>query len=841
MDKKTAIALTEAISPLTSRVRRDITWIKTPKKRIICVRDESLTTKRLIEHFMGGNARGVCPMEPGDTTCSAILDLDDHGGEMSWKEMAEVAMHITKQFARYGLFATPWRSSGGSGVHLYFLWKNPQDAESVRRRMFYLLEKIGYSSGTKGVAENQIEIFPKQSIVPKDGCGSQFILPGSGFSVPLDPLDGMHPMPLEEALHLQWRLSRPVPVLPPEAPRKKSPTPSPAMDEIKTLLVFIDPDEDHDIWIRVGMAIAHATENSTEGFELYHRWSRGDFSKNAPPPTKYKGEAEVRSKWKSFNHQHEHPVTIATLRSLAMQNGWCECTADEEFGGHSMVRITVKGGGLANEAAQAEAALIDAGARVYQRNGFLVRPVEDTVEASKGRKTKVTRFVVIDQAYMVNLLCQVIQWRKLAPKGKYKAINPPPDVARILLSRQGDWRFPSVIGIISTPTIRPDGSLLLQEGYDEQTRLYGAGFPPMPSFPTHPTKRECLDALAQLEHLLEEFPFVGEASRSVALSALMTPVVRASFSVAPLHVITAPAPGTGKSYILDIAAAITIGQPCPVMAAGQKEEETEKRLATALMTGQPLISLDNVNGELGGDILCQAAERPLVDVRILGKSERVRIEARSTLFANGNNIHLLDDLTRRAIICSLNSNRERPEFRRFKRNPMQEVLNDRGKYIAAVLTIVLGYIAAGTPNPAPPLASYDGWSNYVRSALIWLGLHDPVETMAKAREDDPVRQTALQVFGALRDYFGFNKYLTAVFIIDTAKQVTAEEELLDGLKEGQLREALTSINERGMLPSSRELGNWFKRHKGRIVGSMRLCGESDDHGHAAKWWIEECG
>jgi putative DNA primase/helicase len=51
------------------------------------------------------------------------------------------------------------------------------------------------------------------------------------------------------------------------------------------------------------------------------------------------------------------------------------------------------------------------------------------------------------------------------------------------------------------------------------------------------------------------------------------------------------------------------------MAAGRTEEETEKRLGAALLAWQPLISIDNVNGELGGDALCQIIERPVVEIR----------------------------------------------------------------------------------------------------------------------------------------------------------------------------------------------------------------------------------
>jgi putative DNA primase/helicase len=134
-------------------------------------------------------------------------------------------------------------------------------------------------------------------------------------------------------------------------------------------------------------------------------------------------------------------------------------------------------------------------------------------------------------------------------------------------------------------------------------------------------------ALQLLNGLLDEFPFVDKASRSVALSELITPVVRGAMTVAPLHANRAPAAGTGKSYILDIASAIVTGQPCPVISAGADEFETEKRLAAALLRGQALIAIDNLNGELRGDALCQIIERPIVDVRPLGVSRLVRVQA----------------------------------------------------------------------------------------------------------------------------------------------------------------------------------------------------------------------
>ena len=130
----------------------------------------------------------------------------------------------------------------------------------------------------------------------------------------------------------------------------------------------------------------------------------------------------------------------------------------------------------------------------------------------------------------------------------------------------------------------------------------------MPRVQTAPSKAEALTALGLLTDLLSEFPFADGASRSVALSMLMTPVLRgALYPAVPLHAATAPAAGTGKSYLADLASAIATGDRCAVAAVAPNPEETEKRLVGAVLAGYPIISLDNCNGELAGDFRARRA------------------------------------------------------------------------------------------------------------------------------------------------------------------------------------------------------------------------------------------
>jgi Bifunctional DNA primase/polymerase, N-terminal len=510
--------------------------------------------------------------------------------------------------------------------------------------------------------------------------------------------------------------------------------------------------------------------------------------------------------------------------------------------------IQVRDGELSLLATTAEEMLIGAGTPLYQRGGALVRPIIETVDASRGRKTKVAQLKVLDSVYARDLMGRHAVWMKWDGRAKRLVrTNAPMEIASMVLARAGDWTFATIAGVISTPTMRPDGSLLTEPGYDEFTRLLLVEPPPLPPVPDCPTREDALAALKLLEGLLAGFPFVDDVAKACALSAIITPVVRGAFSVAPLHASRAPTAGSGKSFLWDVVASIAIGQLMPVMSTGADESEMEKRLGAAMMAGQPLISIDNISKELGGDALCQIIERPVVEIRILGRSERVRIEARgTTLFATGNNFVIVGDVVRRVIITNLDPEMERPELRQFNFDPVEMILNDRGKYIAAALTICRAYIVAGMPNKAPRLASFEGWSDTVRSALIWLGKADPVKSMENARAEDPERLELIAMMEGWVEAIGFGigarvRLASALSAgaethreYDGADLVPAHPEFHATLQAMALRET----GKRGQMPDATMLGNYLRKFKGRVLNGKRFANKPDDK-KGAEWWVEE--
>jgi len=416
-------------------------------------------------------------------------------------------------------------------------------------------------------------------------------------------------------------------------------------------------------------------------------------------------------------------------------------------------------------------------------------------------------------------------------------VNPPLEVIHTILAREGDWNFERLIGIITTPTLRPDGSILTTPGYDAATGLLLTSPPLMPAIPEKPSRKDAEAAVKLLNDLLIEFPFVDEASRAVALSILMTPVARGAMQVVPLHAVSAPEARTGKSYLLDTAAAISTGEIAPVIAAGRDEEETEKRLAAELMTGQPIISIDNLNGDLSGDFICQAIERPIVKPRVLGRSETKRIENTVTVFCNGNNLRFIGDIAPRVILCSMDANMERPELRDFAGDPVATVLANRGRYIAAILTIIRAYLAAGSPKQCTPLPSFGDWSRLIRSPLLWLGCRDPVETMEAARAEDPTRVNLRSFVAAWSKLILPDKRMTAGELKNEASKEIYGELPAD---RATLQAAMNAVasNRHGEI-DPKKLGHWLGRHKGRVVDGYKLLGEKDPHTKQHVWWLAD--
>jgi hypothetical protein len=482
--------------------------------------------------------------------------------------------------------------------------------------------------------------------------------------------------------------------------------------------------------------------------------------------------------------------------------------------------IRIVAGQLPRVVTEIEQALLAAGAPVFFRAGTLVRPCVEKMTAADGRTTVVASLHPFVVPLLLEWMASAALFERFDGRRKgWAVIDPPHEVAEALLARKGLWSVPRVSGVITTPTLRSDGSLLAEKGYDAASGLYlslGLEGLDMPE----PTREAAEAGLKLLTDLFAEFSFVQPLDCAVALSGLLTALVRGSLPTAPMYLIRAHASGTGKSYLVDVIAAIATGRVCPVITASRSEEETEKRLGAVLLSGTAVISIDNCTRDLSGELLCQLTERSLVKIRVLGRSEMPECECHTTVYATGNNILFKDDMVRRGLTCNLDALDEQPERRKFWRDPLQQVLTDRRAYVAAALTIIRAYLAAGAPQVCGALGSYPEWSCMVRSPLVWLGEPDPVESMDSARDEDPELGNIRELFGLWPDYFDLDQKVTTGRIIEVAREAPAANDFNRQPLKDLLLQVAGDRSGGGISPE--RLGWWLRGISGRVEAGHRL-------------------
>ena len=208
------------------------------------------------------------------------------------------------------------------------------------------------------------------------------------------------------------------------------------------------------------------------------------------------------------------------------------------------------------------------------------------------------------------------------------------------------------------------------------------------------------------------------------------------------------------------------------------------------------------------------------------------------IFATGNNLSVVGDMTRRTILCSLDPNCERPELREFKTHPLDMIRQHRARYVLAALTVLRAFHVAGRPPQNAPLGSFEVWSGWVRDALLWCGETDPVVTMERTREDDPKLEALSNVLHQWETVIGEQRVSTTE-VIDAATMTNSGGFDPNAKKfvNAEFREALLRVAGDGGAISSRRLGKWLALVKGRIVNGKRVVAGGIVAG-VARWKLE---
>jgi putative DNA primase/helicase len=455
---------------------------------------------------------------------------------------------------------------------------------------------------------------------------------------------------------------------------------------------------------------------------------------------------------------------------------------DVDDKGRTLIQVTE--GKLDETWRATQKALVEHNCPVYVRGGQLVQPLWRWEKASDDTERQVltAQFKSYNLARLQDVTAhRAAQFQKYDNRRRRIVNIDPPNAVITQLLEAGYWPyFPTVVGIINAPTMRKDGSLLTEPGYDRATQLWhkSSGDVVLPPISERPSKADAERALAELNELLTGFPFEvkeGETSdkciaRSVALASMMTTTLRGALQCAvPIFLINSPEARSGKTYLVCVITVLATGHIPPSTAGASEErpDEIEKRIETAALSGRPIMHLNNLpNGMiLESARLSELCTEGAVNIRKLGKHEEGLCDCRATTaFLNGNNVQVAGDLIPRTLLCRLDAKMAEPETRVFSSDPMAEVRKDRGKYLAAIFTIVRAFIADDASKSMPKdmhsVAGFEAWSRLVQQPLMWLGMADPYGNITGMRAADHTLDVLRNLLKVLREVFNAGDTIT---------------------------------------------------------------------------------
>ncbi len=468
-------------------------------------------------------------------------------------------------------------------------------------------------------------------------------------------------------------------------------------------------------------------------------------------------------------------------------------------------------------------------------------PYAPTVLAAPGLASVLARY-----AFVYRVKTVMIQRGK---KGKDGAPDEPPvyedreeevvPSTRVLSAVLSGRYWPGVrplLGIVGSPVLRPNGSLLQSAGYDAETGLFYAPKVDIPWVPARPDRSEVAEAHRFiLGDFLGGFPWETDADRANYIGLLVTNILRPYVrTVTPFGLITATTQASGKT-ILSEGIGLLFGQrtlPWP-----DAEAEMRKAITAALGETAPVLVFDNLREgtAVEAPVLAQLLTAPTWSDRRLGTNTTVTMANDRLWLATGNNLRLGGDMATRTVLVRLDPKMPRPEERTgFTIPDLDQWVKDPANQrivLRHLLVLVMDWMAAGAPRAEHVMRQFSPWARAVGGFLVHHrvdGFLGNVEDVRAMDDEDNEWEVFLTRWVELFS----DRKVTSAAVRKTADIDSAGIDRWDG-------RFLT--DDSGKTVNAMSLGHRLRGQVGRFHGPYVLRRGKDSHTKVTSWWVETAG
>ncbi|WP_433267237.1 hypothetical protein ACQPZF_00915 [Actinosynnema sp. CS-041913] len=395
-------------------------------------------------------------------------------------------------------------------------------------------------------------------------------------------------------------------------------------------------------------------------------------------------------------------------------------------------------------------------------------------------------------------------------------------------------------GIVGSPVLRPDGTLLQTPGYDPATGLYHCPAAPVPPIPAHPTADQVTDAKTfVLGRLLCDFPFVAPADRANHLALLLAPILRPYLGcLTPFGLISATTQSSGKTLLAEILGYI-YGCKNLVWRKGD-DSELEKAITSALHSAAPIMLWDNIaeGTVIASAVLAQLLTSPQWSARMLGSSGAGFTATNNRLWmATGNNIRLGGDMATRTVLVRLDPNDPHPDQRDQTAFGIPHLDNwlkhpaNRVTVLRHLLILVMDWIQAGAPRSGHTMRQFTTWAQASGGLLAHHGIDGFLDNLADMREADD-EDAEWVAFLARWHELNHDRRITSRHLRQQAEIDIVNNQPVDQWEGAFLTDDL------GRIPSTKSIGRILTGHIGRWHGDYVIRSAMDTHAKARVFWVE---
>jgi hypothetical protein len=444
------------------------------------------------------------------------------------------------------------------------------------------------------------------------------------------------------------------------------------------------------------------------------------------------------------------------------------------------------------------------------------------------------------------------QWRPIDAKAEWAKLISGPYVSSFKLLK----------GIQTAPTLCPKtGEIIDAPGYHSNHEILMQDVDPFAAIPRRPSISEARHSLQLLWAPVRYFPFVAAVDQSVMLAAMLTCCIRVMIKLAPAFAFDAPIQGSGKTLLIMIISALSGQKPTvsPPTDAGN-DEEMRKRIFSCLREGANLLVIDNIVGAFDSPALASMLTSEYYKDRVLRESRTESVSNKAMTLLSGNNLMLKGDLPRRILTCRIDPKTELPHKREFDFDPAEVASEMRQELVAAALTLMVAYLQRDDNYQKAPgrLASFEEWDDLVRQTICWLTylqginhipsgegfpeLCDPILAIDEAVRKDPIIERHGRILREIAMLYGVGSSAGNMFSV---KQLVARTEIShwasnrDDTDDANLRDLLIDASGDPIRDkiNTRSLGNYFAKHKDRVVADLCLRAGGTRQ-NVAIWYVE---